>query len=105
MSTDTSRDALLGAFADDPRVTLPSATRGKFGANGLRVDGKVFAMWVDGALAVKLPPRDVDAAIAAQTGERLVMGARTMKAWLVVRDHDGAIDLARRAYAFVAAER
>jgi len=105
MSMDTTRAALVRAFADDPRVTLPSDARGKFGANGLRVDGEIFAMWVEGALAVKLPSREVDAAIAAETGERLVMGARAMKAWLVVRDDERAVELARRAYAFVAAAR
>lgn len=105
MSVDTDRAALVRAFADDPRVTLPSEKRAKFGANGLRVDGKVFAMWVDGSLAVKLPEREVDAAVADGRGARLVMGARAMKAWLVVDEAGDGIALARRAYTFVAGER
>jgi len=76
--------ALAAAFADDPRVTPPAEERGRFGSNGYAVDGKVFAMSVDGALVVKLSKADVDAAIADGHGARLTMGTREMKEWLVV---------------------
>lgn len=78
---------LVRTFAGDRRITLPEAKRGKFGSNGLKVDGKIFAMWVRGALVVKLPQREVDDAVAAARGERLSMGRRhVMKEWLVVRE-------------------
>lgn len=102
---DAAYHALAREFARDPRVTPPAAERGRFGANGYKVDGKVFAMSVGGALVVKLSKREVDAAIAAGQGERLAMGGRVMKEWLVV---DGSPAtwraLARRARAFVSGD-
>ncbi len=97
MSADEGEAAfakLVDTFADDPRVTLPVARRGRFGSRGLRVDGKVFAMCVKGELAVKLAADAVEAALARGEGRALTMGKRVMKAWLVVhappaswRDH------------------
>lgn len=104
--SDAAYGALARGFADDPRVTLPTERRGKFGGNGLKVDGKVFAMWVRGALVVKLPRSEIDAAVAAARGERLSMGpGRVMKEWLVVHEarHRWPA-IARRARAFVAGE-
>lgn len=76
---------LVRAFVRDPRVTTPEEPNGRFGTNGLRVDGKIFAMWVRGALVVKLPRKDVDHAVATQAGVRLEMGrGRVMREWLVV---------------------
>jgi hypothetical protein len=96
---------LARSFAKRPGITLPAEKRGKFGSNGLAIDGKVFAMCVGGRLVVKLPEADVDAAVAAARGERLRMGARVMKQWLVVLEPEERwLDLARRACAFVAAE-
>lgn len=76
--------ALAQAFASDPRVTSPSEERGRFGSNGYRVDGKTFAMSVDGRLAVKLRKEEIDAAVRDGHGERLTMGRRVMREWLVV---------------------
>lgn len=94
---------LTRSFAGDERVTLPADKRGKFGSNGLKVDGKIFAMWVRGALVVKLPKADIDAAVAAGHGERLSMGpGRVMKEWLVVKQPERKwLELARRAHTFV----
>jgi len=83
-ASDAAYRALAKAFARDPRVTPPAEERGGFGSNGYRVDGKIFAMRVGGALAVKLPKTEVDAAVAEGRGERLRMGGRVMKEWLVV---------------------
>lgn len=83
---------------------LPAATGGKFGANGLRVDGKIFAMWVREAFVVKLPASDIEAAVAEGRGERLVMGkGRVMKEWLVVHEPPTSWRaIAERARKFVA---
>lgn len=103
---DAAFTVLVRTFRADPRVTLPSASRGKFGSNGLKVDGKIFAMSLRGALVVKLPASEIDEAVSAGRGERLSMGRRVMKEWLVVHEdgrHWPAI--ARRARAFVAGDR
>lgn len=97
--------ALARSFASDPRVTLPSGERGAFGKNGLKVDGKVFAMTVKGALVVKLPSAEIDAAVASGRGERLSMGSRVMKEWLVVHEPEKRWPtIAARARAFVAGD-
>jgi len=94
--------ALASKLTADARVTPPADKRGKFGSNGFKVDGKVFAMWVRGALVVKLPQSEVDAAVAAERGERLSMGKRVMKEWLVVREDEHRWPaIARRACAHV----
>jgi len=102
---DPAYALLMRTFEADPRVTVPAGSGGKFGSNGLRVDGKIFAMSVGGDLAVKLPARDVDEAVTCGRGERLAMGGRVMKEWLVVHEpvRQGPA-LARRARAFVAGE-
>lgn len=99
---DAAYHALASAFARDPRVTPPADVRGRFGANGYKVDGKIFAMSVGGALVVKLPKGEIDAAIAAGHGERLAMGGRVMKEWLVVTGAPATWKaFVRRARAFV----
>lgn len=86
-ATDTAYHALARVFAGDPRVTPPTETRGRFGANGFKVDGKIFAMCVGGSLVVKLPKDEIDAAVAEGRGERLRMGeGRVMREWLVVHE-------------------
>jgi TfoX/Sxy family transcriptional regulator of competence genes len=93
-------------FADQPRVTLPASKRGKFGSSALKVDGKIFAMLVRGALAVKLSPGEVESAKIAGRGEPLAMGrGRVMKEWLLVNEPPQRwYAVAERARAFVAGE-
>ncbi|HEX4355221.1 MAG TPA: hypothetical protein VHZ95_19955, partial [Polyangiales bacterium] len=76
--TDATCEALLDAFEADPalraivlahRAQKKSARR-IFGSNGLKVNGKLFALSVKGALVLKLPQARVDALIAAKQGER-----------------------------------
>jgi hypothetical protein len=94
--------ALASKLTADARVVVPSERRGKFGTNSFKVDGKVFAMWVRGALVVKLPQSEIDAAVAAERGERLSMGKRVMKDWLVVHEDERRWPaIARRACAYV----
>ena len=89
--------SVIAAFAEDPRVEAPlggdataSEGKGKFGSRGLKVDGKVFAMPSKGRLVVKLPRERVAALIASKTGQKYVLGARTMKEWVAVPDDTAA---------------
>jgi hypothetical protein len=96
-------EALLG----EPDVTPPFGTG--FGASGLKVRGKIFAMLSSrGEFVVKLPKPRVDALIAAGDGERFDPGhGRLMKEWVVIASMSDAqwLPLAREAMAFVAAQR
>lgn len=86
----------LALFQLDRRVT---AQAGRFGGSSLRVDGVIFAMAVKGELAVKLPVSDAEAVIEDGRGRPLVMGARTMKEWIVLADDDPALIKKARDYA------
>ncbi|MBI3970860.1 MAG: hypothetical protein HY332_06185 [Chloroflexi bacterium] len=90
---------VVAAFASDPTVD-----RGRmFGSVGLKVNGKVFAMLVKGALVAKLPRHRVDALVAAGDGTYFDPGhGKLMKEWVAVSgDAPSWIDLAREAYGFV----
>src|SRR5262249_60377074 len=94
---------LVKTFSNPPHVPPPEAGQ-KFGSNGLKFKGKLFAMLVRDELVVKLPRPRVDALIAAGDGRRMVSGgAREMKEWLVLdgRSSQDWTALAREACAFV----
>jgi hypothetical protein len=90
---DSNYAALIEVFETETDVNPPSAgighTRG-FGANALKVDGRIFAMLAHDRLVVKLPRTRVDELIASGLGERFDPGhGRLMKEWLSVHDgHD-----------------
>ena len=102
-------EQLVAAFSADPSVTLPSATKGgKFGASGLKVDGKIFAMLAKGELVVKLPRSRVDELVASGTGRPFEPGhGRLMKEWVTIAPNHGRDwgKLAQEARRFVAAPR
>jgi TfoX/Sxy family transcriptional regulator of competence genes len=79
---------VVRAFANDPEVSPPepqATSRRKFGSNGLKVRGKIFAMLSRDQLVVKLPEQRVTALVDSGDGQRMVSGgAREMKEWLVL---------------------
>jgi hypothetical protein len=75
---------LVGEFNDTDGVTLPRGGSG-FGRSALRYHGRIFAMFVRGALVVKLPERRVDELAGAGHGARFDAGKGTpMREWLTV---------------------
>lgn len=90
---------VMDAFAGAPVVT-----QGKtMSSYGLKVHGKIFAMFGKGRFVVKLPKVRVDRLVSEGNGERFDPGhGRVMQEWVVVRD--GTLDwveIAREAYGFV----
>jgi hypothetical protein len=106
-------EALLARFAGEPalRSVVDTYEAGKqakgrkFGANGLKVNRKLFALWVKGRLVLKLPKARVDGFVSAGQGERFDPGhGRLMKEWLVlVSPKLDWIALAKEAHDFVGA--
>jgi len=98
---------IVAVFAKDARVELPARGDGAvaktFGARGLKVGGKVFAMMSGGKLVVKLPKDRVAALVAGKKGEPFVLGPRVMKEWVAipVRAKASWRALAEEARAFV----
>jgi hypothetical protein len=90
-------------FSKEPRVSVGRL----FSALGLKVDGKIFAMVVRGALVVKLPKSRVDELVAANAGRRFEPGpGRIMKEWIsMTASKPDAASLGREAFAFVSARR
>lgn len=57
----------------------------KFGANALRVRGKIFAALTrKHRLLLKLPPARVSELIAAKRAKRFESGGRTMNGWITL---------------------
>ncbi len=96
-------DRIVTAFARDRRVEPPAPARGAFGSNGLKVDGRIFAMLVRGALVVKLPRERVEALIRSGRAEPFDAGrGRAMKEWATVRGSEpGWLALAKEALEYV----
>jgi hypothetical protein len=94
---------LVDEFVGLPGVTPPTGGGG-FGRSALRVDGRIFAMYVRDQLVLKLPQARVDELVAAGEGNRFDANKGTpMKEWLALdagsaRDWS---DLAREALGFV----
>ncbi len=87
------------------RARQHSGAPRKFGSNGLRVNGKIFAMIAQGSLVVKLPAPRVRALVAGGVGMPFDPGhGRLMKEWLFVTSPKASWrDLAAEAFDFVAA--
>jgi|ERR671930_732228 hypothetical protein len=78
----------------EPDVSHPAAgaePRRGFGADALKVNGRIFAMLSHDRLVVKLPRRRVEELVDAGVGERFDPGhGRLMREWLSV--HPGHED-------------
>lgn len=96
-------DPKLRAVAETFDASSASGQPRKFGSNGLKVDGKLFALFTQGTLVVKLPKERVAALVAKGDGKPFDPGhGRLMKEWLtVVSPKLSWKALAKEAHAFV----
>jgi hypothetical protein len=99
------RDAALAPLVADYEARLDAPGRA-FGKNGLKVGGKLFALFTQGTLVVKLPKARVAELVAKGQGEPFDPGhGRLMKEWLTVRSGKATwARLAREAHDFVKAQ-
>jgi hypothetical protein len=103
--TDPAPEALYQALFDRFGETPRADASRRFGADALKVRGKIFAsLSKSGRLLIKLPPERVDALIAAGIGERFTTGpGRAKAAWVTIgADAADWIALAEEARAYVA---
>lgn len=98
-------ERIVAALGRETGVEVPSATRRRFGSNGLKSKGKIFAMLAQSTVVVKLPKERVDALVASGAGEPYDPGhGRRMKEWIALRgDTRRWLALAREAHTFVSA--
>ena len=99
--------AIVKALADRPGVTSEAAGRKGFGSSGqLKVNNRIFAMLVRGALVVKMPRERVDQLVESRDGQRFDprRNGRLMKEWVVLSPAAKLdwLPLAREAMRFVA---
>lgn len=100
LAIDPNFAPVVDAFTNDPQVTC-----GKMmGSIGLKVNGKIFSMMVNGKFVAKLPKERVDELVESGRGEYFDPrhDSRLMKEWVEL---SGAatlwIELAREAHRFV----
>ncbi len=96
---DPSFAPVVKAFAKNRDVS-----RGKMMSSyGLKVNGKIFAMFGRSRFVTKLPEKRVDELVGAGKGERFDPGhGRLMKEWIVVGAGKADwIELAKEAYDFM----
>jgi len=111
-STEEQVEKLLQDLNADPRFAPilsefarranPAAPR-KFGSNGLKVNGKLFALFTQGTLVVKLPPARVSMLVTEGVGKPFDPGhGRLMKGWLTVTNSRASwVNLVKEALHFV----
>ena len=95
---------VVDRFSADPSVE-PPAPGGKFGASGLKVEGKLFALLSKGELVVKLPRQRAEQLVAEGTARPFDPGhGRLMKQWATIsrRESRSWDELAEEARRFVA---
>ncbi len=103
-------DAAIAVFAavaaQHGQEWVPSESR-KFGANALRVGGKIYAALTHRRrLLLKLPPTRVVELLAGARAERFESGGRVMRGWITLAPDaaDQWLALANEARDFVASE-
>ena len=92
---------VVEAFADEANVTA-----GKMMSSyGLKVNGKIFAMFGRNQFVCKLPKQRVDELVGLGRGKRFDPGhGRVMKEWIALTGGDAEwVEIAREAYRFVGA--
>ncbi|MBO6637085.1 MAG: MmcQ/YjbR family DNA-binding protein [Roseitalea sp.] len=94
---------LVSAFAETPGVGLKKMLK----SEALQIHGKSFAYPSPEGLVLKLPVENVDALEQAGKGNRLVVGKRTMREWIVLDGVDATQmkELAEAAYRFTGAKK
>jgi|SRR5450755_1799816 hypothetical protein len=98
---DASFEAVASAFRNDRHVT-----QGMMMASyGLKVNGKIFAMYGRSEFVVKLPKPRVDELVSNVTAKRFEPGpGGVMKEWLAFKGEKQIwVGLAQEAYDFVKA--
>jgi hypothetical protein len=98
-ATDPRFLPVVAAFLDDPAVTSGSM----MSSSGLKVNGKIFAMYGREKFVAKLPKPRVDELVSRGIGECFNPGhGRLMKEWIAIPDYASHwVELAREAYVFV----
>lgn len=99
-AADELFESIVKVLLRDSRITCSRM----FGSMGLKVDGKVFAMFVKDKLVVKLPQERVEALVVSGDGKYFDPGhGRLMKEWVAVKPSNGDwLSLAKEAKDFVA---
>lgn len=94
-------DPKLAPIVDAFEKAKPRAR--KFGSNGLKVAGRLFVLFTEGTLVVKLPKDRVRALVASGVGKPFDPGhGRLMKEWLTVTSAKASwVGLAKEAHGFV----
>lgn len=102
MTPEDRYQDLIDALTGTPGVTPPPGGTG-FGRNSMRLNGKLFAMLVNGRLVVKIPAGRVSELVAGGHGSRFDANKGTpMKEWFSL-DPDSDLEwlpLAREAVEF-----
>jgi hypothetical protein len=96
-------DAALAASVREFETKRGAEKGREFGSNALKVNGKLFALFAQGTMVVKLPSDRVDALVAQGVGQRFDTGhGRLMKGWLALEQPCTTwVQLAREALAYV----
>jgi hypothetical protein len=100
---DLSGDPKLAPIVRDFENRAKAGAARKFGSNGLKINGKLFALFTQGTLVVKLPRDRVATLVMQGVGKPFDPGhRRLMREWLtVVSTRASWSDLAKEALRFV----
>jgi hypothetical protein len=96
-------EALLGSHEANELLAVKPGHR--FGAQAMKIDGRIFAMLTRGRLVLKLPRARVEALIDAGIGGLFDAGkGRAMKEWVSIAEGQESawLALAQEAMAFAA---
>jgi hypothetical protein len=107
LKQDLRADPTLAPIVREFENRAGAGAARKFGSNGLKINGKLFALFAQGTLVVKLPRDRLAALVAQGVGEPFDPGhGRLMKEWLtVVNPRVSWSDLVKEALHFVSEAR